>query len=172
MKNNNKLVRILEGAILVALGIIIAICGIGSAIDLYFGIIFTVAGACLLILACTGLSKKDTTAVNDLVFGSVVLTIGVCLFTPWLSFAALVEIFVIALLGLGIGLVLAGAYFVAKKALFTGIGQIVVGALMVTFVILYKTVPDFSKAFWIIIGILVAIYGALVIVGALINKKK
>ena len=75
-------------------------------------------------------------------------------------------------MGLGIGLILAGAYCVSKKLVFNGVGQIVIGALMVTFVDIYKTVPDFAKAFWIIIGILVAIYGALVIVSALIDKKK
>ncbi len=169
---NNKVARVLEGAILVALGIIIAICGIGSAIDIYFGIVFSVAGACLIILGFMGLSKKDAEGLSDLILGSVILTIGVCLFTPWLSFGALVDIFVIALMGLGIGLILAGIYCVSKKLLFNGVGQIVVGALMVTFVIIYKTVPDFAHAFWIIIGILVAVYGVLVIVGGLINNKK
>ena len=169
---NNKLVQVLEGAVLVALGIIIAICGIGSAIDLYFGIIFTIAGACLLVLGFTGLSKKNTEGLSDVILGAVLLTIGICLFTPWLSFGALVEILVIALMGLGFGLILTGAYFVSHKAIFNGVGQIVVGALMVTFVIIYKVNPDFAKAFWIIIGVLVAVYGALVIVSALINKKK
>jgi len=84
---------------------------------------------------------------------------------------ALVEFLVIALLGLGIGLILTGIYCLSKKLLFNGIGQLVVGALMVTFVIIYKTVPDFAQAFWIIIGVLVAVYGALVIISALISKK-
>lgn len=169
---NNKVARVLEGAILVALGVIIAICGIGSAIDIYFGIVFTVAGACLIILGFAGLNKKDASGLSDLILGSVLLTIGVCLFTPWLSFGALIDIFVIALMGLGIGLMLSGAYCLSKKLVFNGVGQIVIGALMVTFVIIYKTVPDFAKAFWIIIGVLVAIYGALLIVSALIEKKK
>ena len=169
---NNKLVRVFEGAILVALGIIIAICGIGSAIDLYFGIVFTISGVCLLILGFMGLSKKNEASISDVVLGSVLLTVGVCLFTPWLSFAALVEIFVIALMGLGIGLILAGGYYLSKKATLTGISQLVVGVLMVTFVVIYKLVPEFAKAFWIIIGVLVAVYGTLVIISALLNKKK
>lgn len=169
---NKTVARILEGAVLVALGIIIAICGIGSAIDIYFGIVASVAGLVLVIVGFMELSKKDAGGISDLLLGSILLTIGVCLFTPWLSFAGLVEILVIALLGLGVGLILTGAYFISQKVLFSGIGQVVVGALMVTFVIIYKTVPDFAKAFWIIIGILVAVYGALVIVSALINKKK
>ena len=169
---NNKIARILEGAILVALGIIIAICGIGTAIDLYFGIVLSVAGAAFLILGFMNLSKKDESGLSDLILGSVLLTVGVCLFTPWLSFAGLVEILIIALMGLGIGLILVGSICVSKKLLFTGVGEIVIGALLVTFVVIYKINPDFGKAFWIIIGILVAVYGALVIVDALISKKK
>lgn len=169
---NSKVARILEGAIIVALGVIIAICGIGSAIDIYFGIACTIAGVVLLLLAFIGLSKKDVTYLSDIILGSVLLTIGICLFTPWLSFGALIELLVIALMGLGVGLIITGAYFITKKALFTGVGQIVVGALMVTFVILYKTIPDFAQAFWIIVGILVALYGVLLIVTALIDKKR
>lgn len=169
---NKQVTRLLEGAILVALGIIIAICGIGSAIDIYFGIVFSAAGAALLVLGFLGLSKKDASSISDVLFGAILLTIGICLFTPWLSFGGLVEFLVIALLGLGAGLIITGIYFIAKRLLFNGVGQVTIGALMVTFVILYKTIPDFAKAFWIIIGILVAVYGALVIVSALIDKKK
>lgn len=169
---NSKVMRILEGAILVALGIIIAICGVGEAIDIYFGIILTVAGLALLVLAFLGLSKKDPTSLVDVILGSILLTIGICLFTPWLSFGGLVDILVIALMGLGVGLIITGAICVSKKLLFNGIGQIVVGVLMVTFVIIYKVNPDFAKAFWIIIGILVAIYGAFVIATAFISQKK
>jgi len=81
---NNKVAKVLEGAILVALGVIIAICGIGSAIDIYFGIVFSIAGAALLVLGFMGLNKKDASGLSDLLLGSVLLTIGVCLFTPWL----------------------------------------------------------------------------------------
>lgn len=169
---NSKLARVLEGAIIVALGVIIAIGGIGSAIDIYFGIGCTIAGVVLLLLAFIGLSKKDATYLPDIILGAVLLTIGICLFTPWLSFAALVDLLVIALMGLGVGLIITGAYFITKKALFNGIGQIVVGILMVTFVILFKTVPEFAQAFWIIVGVLVALYGVLLIVTALIDKKR
>ena len=169
---DSRVIRILEGAILVALGIIIAICGIDTAVDIYFGIILTVAGLALLVLGFVGFTKKDPTCLSDVILGSILLTIGICLFTPWLSFAGLVAILVIALMGLGVGLIITGALCVSKKLLFNGIGQIVVGVLMVTFVIIYKINPDFERAFWIIIGILVAIYGALVIATALISKKK
>ena len=169
---NNKVARVLEGAVLVALGVIIAIFGIGTAIDLYFGIVFTVGGVCLLLLAVIGLSKKDPSHLSDLVLGSVLLTIGICLFTPWLSLAPLINLLVIAIMGLGIGLILTGAYFLSKKMMIVGVGQIVVGALMVTFTVIYKLVPDFAQAFWIIIGVLVAVYGVLVIVASLVEKKK
>ena len=169
---NNKVSRVLEGAVLLALGIIIAVCGIGTAIDIYFGIAFTVAGVCILLLGIIGLSKKNADSLANLILGSVLLTIGICLFTPWLSFAPLVNLLVIAILGLGIGLILTGSYCIAKKLLLSGVGQLVIGVLMVVFTIIYKVNPDFSQVFWIVVGVLVAIYGALVIVSALIAKKK
>ena len=132
----------------------------------------SLAGLALLVLAFIGISKKNPLSLSDIILGSILLTVGICLFTPWLSFAGLVEILVIALMGLGIGLIISGALCISKKVLFNGIGQVVIGVLMVTFVIIYKTVPDFAQAFWIIIGILVAIYGALVIVSALLLSEK
>ena len=55
------LFQILSGAILVALGVLIAIFQIG-ALDLYFGIIAIIGGALLLAYACfLILKKKDIT---------------------------------------------------------------------------------------------------------------
>ena len=39
-----KLLRIIEAIVIIALGVIIAVCGGGEALDLYFGIISLVGG--------------------------------------------------------------------------------------------------------------------------------
>ena len=169
---NNKVAKILEGAVILALGILIAVNGIGSVVDIYFGIVALVGGIALLLLAIIGLSQKNALSVGDLILGSILVTVGVCLFTPWLTFAELINLFIIVILGLGIGLTITGIIFIAKKALFTGLGEVLVGVLMIVFAIIYKVNPDFRQAFWIIIGILVAIYGVLVIIDGLISKKK
>ena len=169
---NSKVAKVLEGAVLVVLGVLVAIYGGGTAVDIYFGIISLVAGLCLLALAVVGLSQKKALDVDGLLVGSILTTVGVCLFTPWLSFAALIDLFIIIILGLGIGLIFLGVYTLARKVLFTGLGEIVIGILMVTFSIIYKVNPDFHNVFWIVVGILIAVYGALVIVTALLEKGK
>ena len=171
---NNKIAKVLEGAVLVALGVLVAIYGGGAVVDIYFGIVCLIAGLCLLGIA--GLSmigqNKRPLNVSDLLMGSILTAIGICLFTPWLSFAVLIDLFVIVILGLGAGLIILGLYSLANKVLFSGVGEVVIGALMVTFSIIYKVNPDFHKAFWIIIGILIAIYGVLVIISGLLEKGK
>lgn len=169
---NNKVAKVLEGAVLVVLGVLVAIYGGGAAVDIYFGIILLVAGLTLLALAIIGLSQHKGLGVDNLLMGSILTTIGVCLFTPWLSFAVLIDLFVIVILGLGIGLIFLGVYTIARKVLFTGLAESLIGILMVTFAIIYKVNPDFHTVFWIVVGVLIAIYGALVIVTALLEKEK
>ena len=74
------------------------------------------------------------------------------------------------LLGLGIALILYGLFVALRKNLFYGVGQIVVGAVLATLVIIFLTVPEFAHAFWIIVGVVLAIYGALLLVFTLIDK--
>ena len=168
----NKLPTIIEGAVIVALGILIAIYGGGSVIDIYFGIIALVSGVALLILALVGISQKKPLLVNSLVLGCALIFIGSFLFTDLLSFAVLINLLVIALMGAGAGLVLASIYSLTKRMFVTGVSQALVGVLLIVFTALFLTVNDFRTAFWIIIGILIAVFGVLVIVSALVEKKK
>ena len=169
---NSKVTKVLEGAVLVVLGVLVAIFGGGTAVDIYFGIVALVCGLCLIALALVTLSQKKLFDASDFLMGTVLTTVGVCLFTPWLTFAALIDLFIVIILGLGIGLIFLGIYSLAKKAVVTGVGEIVIGALMVVFAIIYKLVPDFHPAFWIIVGVLIAIYGVLVIISGMLEQKK
>ncbi len=163
--------QVLSGVILVVLGILIAIFGVG-ALDLYFGIVACVAGGLLLAYAIYLVCKNQAVAPSTFILPAILLTVGICLFTPWLSVAGIIEFLVIVVMGVGAGLVFYGVYLVAKKATFAGVLNIVVGAVALTLAILYKTIPEFNKAFWIIIGVLVALYGVLQIVSAFLGKKK
>lgn len=169
---NKKVAKVLEGAVLIVLGVLVAIFGGGTAVDIYFGIIALITGLCLLALAFIALAQRKILDVGDLLMGTILTTIGVCLFTPWLTFSALIDLFVVIILGLGIGLIILGILALAKKALFAGIGEIVIGALLVTFAIIFKVNPDFHVAFWIIVGVLIAIYGVLVIIAGVMDKGK
>ena len=166
-----KLLQVLEGAIMVAFGILVAIFGT-EAFDLYFGIIATVIGAILLAYDIYLLTKKQTLEASSFILPCVLLTVGICLLIPGvISFAMLVAILVVLLLGFGAGVIFYGVYLIAKKATLMGVVNLVMGIVAVTLSVLYLTVPDFRVAFWIIVGIVIAIYGVLAIVGAFVEKK-
>ena len=90
-----------------------------------------------------------------------------------LSFGVLIGLLVYIMLALGIALVLYGIYTaVALKGLVPGIAQIVIGAAIIVLTILFLTVEDFRTVFWIITGVLVAVYGVLMLISAFIPQKK
>ena len=169
----NKLItNIIEGLVVAVMGVLIAVKGGGSALDVYFAIVCLVLGAALAIVALVGVVQTKLLDFGLTILASIFIFIGAFLFTDWLSFAMLINLLVIVLLGLGTGLVLCGVYSVIRKALPLGIGQIVIGAAIIVFTVLYLTVPDFRTVFWIVIGIIVALYGVLLVVFAFINNSK
>ena len=165
-----RLTQVLVGAIMVALGILVAIFGT-EAFDLYFGILATAIGAVLLAYAIFLISKKQVVAPSFFILPAVLLTIGITLLVGTIGFGALVGFLVVLILGVGAGLLLYGVYLIAKKATINGVINVIIGAVAVTLSILYLTVPEFAKAFWIIVGIVIALYGILEIVDAFIEKK-
>ena len=165
-----KLFQVLSGAILVALGILIAIFQIG-ALDLYFGIIAIIAGALLLALTCYAILKKKGFNPSTAVLSCVLLALGITLVIHFVSFGALVSLILTLMIGGGAGLILVGAYALIKKDTFGGVINIVVGVVAITLAVLYITVDGFRDAFWIIVGVVVAIYGVLEILHAFIEKK-
>ena len=165
-----KLSKILTFAVLVVLGVLIAIFGTG-AIDVYLGIVACVGGVVVLADTIYLLSRKEKVAAAPFVVSLVLLAIGITLFTHWISFAALVNFLVIVILGTGAGLLCYGIYLLAHKEKSAGILNVVMGVVAIVLAVLYIAVPDFVKAFWIIVGIVIAVYGALGLVFAVIEKK-
>ena len=168
-----KLFQIIEGVVILALGIIVAVCGGGTALDIYFGIIALLGGVALTVLNVVSLVKTKQIEFVATFLGTALIVVGIALFTDFLTFAALINLVVLIVLGLGIALVLFGLYTIFfPKNLFNGIGQIVIGVIVAVLAILFLTVPDFRVAFWIIVGIVVAVYGVLEIVAAFLPHKK
>ena len=64
-----------------------------------------------------------------------------------------------------------GEFNMARISTFYGVGQMVIGLLAITFGVLYLTVPQFQVAFWIVVGVMVAVYGVLLTASALASKK-
>ena len=167
--NNKKLLGVIEGAIIVALGVLIAIFGFG-AVDLYFAIASTVVGAALLGVSIYGMSKNSLD-VGVLALSGVLIAIGVGLFTHYISFGILINLIVIAILGFGAALIIYGIYLIAKKYPVYGTLVLIIGVVLVTLSVLYICLADFRNVFWIIVGIVIALYGVLYIVAVLTERK-
>ena len=167
---NEQVANILEGAIIVVLGVLIAVVGIGQAVDIYFGVLFTAVGGLLALFLLYLAIKDKLLPIGLTLISGASLAVGIALFTHYLSFAMLVNILIMVVLGIGGALMFYGLWFAVKKNVPYGVVTLVIGAGIVTLVALYLNIPDFAKAFWIIVGILVALYGALLIVYNLVNK--
>ena len=168
---SQKVTNIVTGALAIALGIIVAIAGGGTALTIYFGIVTLVGGIVLLGLAVYALTKKLPLPANFVVGAGVLLTLAIALFTNNLTAGIFITIMIFVLMGAGFGLAVVGIYSLVKGAVIFGLGQIVLGALAVLFTALYLGIPDFQTAFWIIMGILIIVYGILLIVFAFVAPK-
>ena len=167
-----KILQIIEGLIIIALGVIIAVFGGGTALDIYFGIVALVGGVALAVLNIVTLVKAKVLDFGATFLGCALLVVGIALFTPFLSFAALINLVVLLFMGLGVALVLYGLYsMLLKKDVLAGICQIIIGVAAIVLSILYLAVEEFRTIFWIIVGVVVAVYGVLFIITALLPKK-
>ena len=165
-----KLSKILTCTVLIVLGILIAIFGTG-AIDVYLGVVACVAGVVVLVDTIFLITRKEKLASAPFVLGLVLLSIGIALFTPYIGFDKLVNFLVIVILGVGAGLLCYGIYLLANKESSNGLLNMVMGVVAVVLAVLYITLNDFRTAFWIIVGVVIAVYGLLGLVFTLVEKK-
>ena len=168
---DSKITTIVKGAIIIALGVLVAIFGGAAVADTYFGVVFLVVGLAMIALGVVAIAKKLPFPVATVVSGAVLVLLSIGLFTSNLSFAPLINFFVWIIMGAGAGLILTGIYFTIRGAIFNGVGQIVIGLVAIILGVLFITVPEFRQAFWIIVGILIAVYGLLVLISAFSKKK-
>lgn len=169
---NQKLFTIIEGAAVIALGVLVAIFGGQTVMDIYFGVLFVILGVGLAIFAIATLVKTKLLNFGVVFLACAAALIGVFLLIKQYSFAYLVYTLILLIIAAGSALVFYGIYTMIKFSVFYGIGQLVVGAAAIALGACYLTIPEFYKWFWIIVGVLVAAYGVLVIVGAFLNKKE
>lgn len=170
--DKNKVMGLIEGIIIAVLGVLIAIFGGQSVLDIYFAIVALVGGATLLALSIYAIAKKLPLHVGIVVLASVLIIIGSFLFTDYLNLAgAIIDLVAFIIMGTGAGLVLHGIYTVAKKAIPLGVGEIIIGAAAITISTLYIFVEDFRPAFWIIAGVIIALCGVLIIASQFIKDK-
>ena len=168
----DKLLKVIEAVVIIALGVVVAVCGGGTAIDIYFGIVALVGGLALLIFNVYGVVTTKKLLFTPTFLCCALTTVGIALFTPYLTFAALINLVIMLVIGLGVALIVYGLYCIllAKKALI-GVGEIIIGFAAIVLAILFITVEDFRTIFWIILGVLIIVYGVFYLVFSLIPQK-
>ena len=166
----DKLSNLLAGMLIVVLGVLVAVFGAAAVLNLYFGIAACVAGACLLAFAIVLMSRKAVVQPSAIISGGALIAIGVGLLIGKIDAGVLIGLLVFAVLGGGAGLMVYGVYLLTRKATNFGIVNLVVGAAALTLAILYLAVAGFAQAFWIIVGILIAVYGVAQIVTVALKK--
>ena len=169
---NKKLLTIIEGAVAVTLGILIAVFGGIQTLGTYFGILFIISGALALVLAFVALFKTQVLGFGGLFIGGAFVALGTALLIHPELFGFIVYIVALLVIAAGAALAVYGVFTIVKHSLFYGIGQIVVGLLAITVAVLFLKVPEFNVAFWIIVGVLVAVYGVFLIVSAFVGDKE
>ena len=169
--NKDKLIGIIQGILFIVFGILVAINGGASAMDTYLGIVGLVAGSLLIILAIVSLIKTKQLPFGALAIGGIALTIGGALLAQDLTFAGIIWILLFALMGLGGALIIYGVYAICKGAPVVGIAQLLIGIAFIVLPLCYIHVDGFQKAFWITVGIVMVVYGCLVIVSQFIDTK-
>ena len=167
---SKKLLTILEGAATVVLGVLVAIFGGQEVMDIYFGVLFIVAGAGLLAFSIVGLVRTKVLAFPLLFASFAALLLGSFLLARYYSFGYFVYTLILLIIAAGGALVFYGVYTAVKFNVFYGVGQAVVGAAVATLGILYLSIPEFYKVFWIIVGVIVALYGIAIIVSAFLSN--
>ena len=166
-----KIIQVLLGIAIIVLGVLVAIYGPTSVLNLYFGIAACAVGGAYVIYGVFLLSKKLSVPAFAFVAGGALVSIGIGFLVGHISTDVLVQLIVFALLGAGAGLILYGIYLLGKKINFVSVSITVFGVATLTFAILYLAVPKFREVFWIIIGILIALYGLYTIVMLFIKKR-
>lgn len=168
----NKLTNVIEGILLIVLGVLIAVIGVNTTVNIYFGVVFTLIGAGAVILACVLAIRKAPLLFPTFALGGASIALGAGLFAGYISLAYIIPILIIVALGLGAALAAYGIYSAIRRNGFYGLGQIVVGAAIVALAACYINFPGFQTVFWIIVGVLIAVYGAFFLIASLLDNKK
>lgn len=138
MKDNKKLIAVIESIVTITLGILVAIFGIAT-VNIYFGIVFVVGAAAFLGITIYFLAKTHVMPFGPLAGFTILLTFGIMVLAGKVGLEYLVYLLVIALIGLGGALFIYGIYHVIKKNTVYGILLLIIGVFMLV-----------AVSFWVI----------------------
>lgn len=166
-----KVYAIIEALGLIVLGVFIAAFGGQTVLDTYFAIILIAGGAFVLCICLYDLVKAKLMLFAPLFLGIAAVLLGIFILINKYSFAWVLNTLVLLVIAGGIALVFYGIYTISKRATLYGVVQIIVGSVVATLGFLYIFAPKFQTAFWIVAGIVLALYGVFYLVETLFDKK-
>ena len=82
--SKEKLLKIIEAAVIVVLGVLVAIFGGGTVLDIYLAVVATVIGVAFLALSIVSLVNQKELPFGPLSVATICITFGVALFAKWL----------------------------------------------------------------------------------------
>lgn len=168
---NKNLKTILLGSILTAFGVLLAVFGGATILNMVLAFSFIVIGSAMALVILISLIKKYSVALVDFIIAAILISVGVGLLTGYVNLDVAIKLMVLAILGGGAALVLYGVYTICKKHIFIGIIQILIGAICVALPIVYILVETFQMIFWIVVGVTIALYGAFIIISVIANSR-
>ena len=171
---SKKLMSILIGAGVVALGVLIMLAGIIShyVLNVVIAVLLMVGGAGCLAFGVYGLIKDKKLEFNVCLGAFAGIWLGLILILEYLDIFSIVGLVFLVVPAVGLAMLVHGIYMICKKETVPGVIKAVIGAVAATVGILYVFVPSFQDIFWIIAGVLVALFGVYLIVMAFVKKEE
>lgn len=168
---NKKFIAILEGIVILVLGILIAVLGVNDVMNNYIAIVFIIIGTCLVSFSGYLLFRRQPLPFAPLALGAALITIAIGVFVGYVNFAMLINIIHFALTGAGAALICYGIFTAVKYNGPYGMAQSLMGGAIFALCLCYYFIADFKGPFWVIVGIVIAIVGGLSIIFAIFDKN-
>ncbi len=170
--SKSKAYSIVEGILLIIIGILMA-CSIvePSILNYLLGGVALIFGLFLFIKCATESSKVNLLLPGSML-SAVLVALGIELMINYFDFVGLLtHVIVLAILAIGIVFILDSIIKFVNKNTKTGVVELLIGAILITFAILLMTINEIYSYLWVITGILICIYGVYYLAYALVKRK-
>lgn len=170
--SKSKAYSIVEGILLIIIGILMA-CSIvePSILNYLLGGVALIFGLFLFIKCATESSKVNLLLPGSML-SAVLVALGIGLMINYFDFVGLLtHVIVLAILAIGIVFILDSIIKFVNKHTNTGVVELLIGAILITFAILLMTINEIYSYLWVITGILICIYGVYYLAYALVKRK-
>lgn len=170
--SKSKAYSIVEGILLIIIGILMA-CSIvePSILNYLLGGVALIFGLFLFIKCATESSKVNLLLPGSML-SAVLVALGIGLMINYFDFVGLLtHVIVLAILAIGIVFILDSIIKFVNKNTKTGVVELLIGTILITFAILLMTINEIYSYLWVITGILICIYGVYYLAYALVKRK-